>query len=137
MAELKTKVTDASVEEFIGGVENERRRDDGFELLKLFKRVTGLEPKMWGPSIVGFGVYHYKSERSSQEGDWPLVGFSPRKKNLTLYVDPNSFPELLEDLGKHTTSVSCLYVNKLDDVDLAVLEQLVAASFERAKKELT
>jgi hypothetical protein len=137
MAEPKAKVTDATVEEFIGGVENERRRQDGFELLKLFKRVTGLEPKMWGPSIVGFGVYHYKSDRSSQEGDWPLVGFSPRKKNLTLYVDPNSFPELLEDLGKHTTSVSCLYVNKLEDVDLAVLEQLVAASFERAKNELT
>jgi hypothetical protein len=137
MAELKTKVTDASVEAFIDGVENERRREDGFELLKMFKRVTGLEPKMWGPSIVGFGVYHYKSKRSSQEGNWPLVGFSPRKKNLTLYVDPNSFPELLEDLGKHTTSVSCLYINKLEDVDLAVLEELVTASFERAKKELT
>ena len=135
MAEPKTKVTDASVEDFINGVENETRRRDGFELLKMFKRVTGLEPKMWGPSIVGFGAYHYKSERSSQEGDWPLVGFSPRKQNLTLYVDPRSFPELLKDLGKHTASVSCLYVTKLDDVDANVLEKLIADSYHRAKEK--
>lgn len=137
MAEIKTKVTDANVEDFINGVENERRRKDGLELLKMFKRVTGLEPKMWGPSIVGFGVFHYKSERSSQEGDWPLVGFSPRKASLTLYVAPNDFPELLQDLGKHTTSVACLYINKLDDVDLKVLEKLIAASFKRAKDTYT
>lgn len=135
MAELKTQVTDASVEDFINSVANERRRKDGFELLTIFKRVTGLEPKMWGPSIIGFGMYHYKSERSSQEGDWPLVGFSPRKQNLTLYVDPKSFPELLEDLGKHNVSVSCLYVNKLDDVDLEVLEELIAASYKRAREQ--
>ena len=135
MAEPKTKVTDASVEDFLGSVENERRRQDGFELLKIYKRVTGLEPKMWGPSIVGFGVWHYKSERSSQEGDWPLAGFSPRKQNLTLYVDPRNFPELLKDLGKHTTSVACLYINKLDDIDLRVLEKLIAASFKRDKEK--
>ena len=135
MAEPKTKATDASVDDFINSVENERRRRDGFALLEIYKRVTGLEPTMWGPSIVGFGVYHYKSERSSQEGDWPLAGFSPRKQNLTLYVDTKNFPELLKDLGKHTTSVSCLYVNKLEDVDLNVLERLIAASFERAKEE--
>ena len=135
MAEPKTKVTNASVEDFINSVENDRRRHDGFELLKIYKRVTGLEPKMWGPSIVGFGVYHYKSERSSQEGDWPLAGFSPRKQNLTLYVYPKNFPELLKDLGKYTTSVSCLYINKLDDVDLKVLESLIAASFKWAREE--
>ena len=135
MGEPKTKVTDAGVEDFINSVENETRRKDGFELLKIYKRVTGLEPKMWGPSIVGFGVYHYKSARSSQEGDWPLAGFSPRRQNLTLYVDPRNFPELLKDLGKHTASVSCLYVNKLDDVDPKVLEKLIAASFNRAKDE--
>lgn len=134
MAELKTKVTDANVEDFINSVENERRRKDGLKLLEIYKRVIGLEPKMWGSSIVGFGVYHYKSERSSQEGDWPLIGFSPRKQNLTLYVDPQNFPELLKDLGKHTTSVGCLYINKLDDIDLKVLEKLIAASFERAKE---
>ena len=136
MAEIKTKVTDASVEDFIGSVENERRRQDGFTLLEMYKRVTGLEPKMWGPGIVGFGVYHYKSERSSQEGDWPLAAFSPRKQNLTLYVYPRKFPELLKDLGKHTTSVGCLYINKLDDVDTKVLEKLIATSYEGSKKEL-
>lgn len=135
MAEIKTKVTDASVEEFISGVENETRRKDGFTLLELYKRVTGQQPKMWGPSMIGFGTYHYKSERSSQEGDWPLAAFSPRKQNLTLYVYPNNHPDLLEKLGKHKTSVGCLYINKLADVDMAVLEKLVAASYERARKE--
>jgi hypothetical protein len=135
MAEIKTKVTDESVEDFINSVENERRRKDGFELLKMYKRATGLEPKMWGPAIVGFGMYHYKSERSAQEGDWPLAAFSPRKQNLTLYVYPRNFPELLKELGKHTTSVGCLYINKLDDVDLKVLEKLIAASYEWSKEE--
>lgn len=137
MAELKTKVNDASPEDFINGVEPERRRKDGFELLKMFKRATGLEPKMWGGSIIGYGMYHYKSERSSQEGDWPLVGFSPRKQNLTLYVNPRNFPELLKDLGKHTTSVGCLYINKLEDVDVKVLEKLIAASYKESKEKLT
>lgn len=137
MAEIKTKVTDASVEDFISSVENERRRQDGFTLLDMYKRVTGLEPKMWGPSMIGFGMYHYKSERSSQEGDWPLAAFSPRKQNLTLYVYPRKFPELLKDLGKHTTSVGCLYINKLDDVDTKVLEKLIATSYQRSKEELT
>lgn len=135
MAEIKTKVTGASVEDFINSVENETRRKDGFELLKMYKRVTGLAPKMWGPSIIGFGVWHYKSDRSTQEGDWPLAAFSPRKQNLTLYVYPNNFPELLKDLGKHKTSKGCLYINKLDDVDRTVLEKLIAASFEWSKEE--
>ena len=135
MAELKTQVSDASVEDFIDSVENETRRKDSLELLKMYKRVTGLPPKMWGPSIVGFGVYHYKSERSSQEGDWPLAAFSPRKQNLTLYVYPRNHPGLLKDLGKHTTSVGCLYINKLADVDLKILEKLVAASYKLAQKE--
>lgn len=135
MAELKTKQTDANVDDFISSVSNERRRQDAFDVLAMYKRATGLEPKMWGPSIVGFGVYHYKSERSSQEGDWPLAAFSPRKQNLTLYVYPNNFPELLKDLGKFTTSVSCLYITKLDDIDRKVLERLIAASYEWSKKE--
>lgn len=137
MAEIKTKVTDESVEDFIGSIENDTRRQDGFELLKMYKRVTKLPAKMWGLSIVGFGHYHYKSERSSQEGDWPLAAFSPRKQNLTLYVYPNNHPELLKKLGKHKTSVGCLYVNKLEDVDIKVLEEIVAASFKKAKTELT
>lgn len=135
MAEIKTKVTDANVDDFINSVENERRRKDGFTLLEMYKRVTGETPKMWGPTIVGFGLYHYKSERSAQEGDWPLAAFSPRKQNLTLYVYPNNFPELLKDLGKHKTSVGCLYINKLDDVDLKVLEKLIAASYKWSKEE--
>ncbi len=135
MAELKTKQTDADVEDFISSVANERRRQDAFDVLAMYKRATGLEPKMWGPNIVGFGVYHYKSERSAQEGDWPLAAFSPRKQNLTLYVYPNNFPELLKDLGKFTTSVSCLYIAKLDDIDRKVLERLIAASYEWSKKE--
>lgn len=135
MAEIKTKVTEASVEDFINSVDNETRRKDGFVLLEMYKKVTGLEPKMWGPSIIGFGQYHYKSERSSQEGDWPLAGFSPRKQNLTLYVYPNNFPKLLKDLGKHKTSVGCLYINKLSDVDTSVLEKLIAASFKWSKEE--
>jgi hypothetical protein len=134
MAEPKTKATDASAEDFLSSIENETRRKDGFELLKMYKRATGLQPKMWGPSIVGFGVYHYKSERSSQEGDWPLAAFSPRKQNLTLYVYPKNFPELLQDLGKHTTSVSCLYINKLADVDLKILEKLIVASYKWSKE---
>lgn len=135
MAEIKTKVTSASVEDYINSVEIERRRKDGFVLLDMYKRITKLEPKMWGPSIIGFGVYHYKSERSSQEGDWPLAAFSPRKQNLSLYVYPKNFPELLKNLGKHKTSVGCLYINKLDDVDLGVLEELVTASYAWAQKE--
>lgn len=135
MAELKTKQTDANVDDFISSVANERRRQDAFDVLAMYKRATGLEPKMWGPSIVGFGMYHYKSDRSSQEGDWPLAAFSPRKQNLTLYVYPNNFPELLKDLGKFTTSVSCLYITKLDDIDRKVLERLIAASYEWSKKE--
>lgn len=137
MAEPKTKPTNENVDDFIKSVENETRRKDSFELLKIYKRVTGLEPKMWGSSIVGFGVWHYKSERSSQEGDWPLAAFSPRKQNLTLYVNPRNFPQLLKDLGKHTTSVACLYINKLDDVNLKVLEKLIAASFKVTKEKYT
>lgn len=135
MAEQKTKVTNARAEDFLGSVENETRRQDGLELLKIYKRVTKLPPKMWGPSIVGFGLWHYKSERSSQEGDWPLAAFSPRKQYMTLYVEPRDFPELLKDLGKHGASKACLYINKLDDVDLRVLEKLVAASFKRDREK--
>lgn len=135
MAEIKTKVTNASVEDFINSVQNETRRKDAFEVLEMYKRATGLEPKMWGPSMIGFGVYHYKSERSSQEGDWPLAAFSPRKQNMTLYVYPNNFPGLLKDLGKCKTSVGCLYINKLDDVDRKVLEKLIAASYKWSKEE--
>lgn len=139
MAELKTKVNEADVNEFINKVGEDQKRKDSFALLEMFKSVTGESPKMWGSSIIGFGQYHYKSDRSSQEGDWPLIGFSPRKQNLTLYI-MNGFEDyrdLLSKLGKHKTSKGCLYINKLADVDTALLEQLVKKSFITSKKNLT
>jgi hypothetical protein len=137
MSTLKTLPTDASAEDFLNAVEDETQRKDSFKLLELFKRVTGKEPVMWGTAIVGFGKYHYKSERSSQEGDWPLAGFSPRKQNLTLYVMPgfNKLEDLLEKLGKHKTSKACLYIKRLSEVDMSVLEQIVARSYEEAKRQ--
>lgn len=129
MADIKTKVNEGSVEGFLNSVENPRRRSDGYAVLELMKRVTQLEPKMWGPSIIGFGSYHYKYE-SGREGDMPLSAFSPRKQNMTLYITYSfeGCAQLLEKLGKHKTSVSCLYINKLSDVDPAVLEEIVTRS---------
>lgn len=137
MAELKTKVTNASVNDFIDKVPNEQRRKDGYTLLKLFEKITGEKAKMWGSSIIGFGKYHYKSERSSQEGDWPLTGFSPRKQSLTLYVMSgfDGMDELLKKLGKNKTSKGCLYINKLSDVDEKVLVEIIKKSFEKSKKD--
>jgi hypothetical protein len=139
MATPKTTVNDANVEDFINKVEDEVKRQDSLKLLKLFSKVTGEKPKMWGSSIIGFGSYHYKSEKSRQEGDWMLTGFSPRKQNLTLYVMPgfDDYHDLLNDLGKHKTSVGCVYINKLADVDLAVLEKLIKRSFAAMKAEHT
>jgi hypothetical protein len=136
MAELKTQATKQDPKEFLNTIEPEQKRNDSFELLKLFHEITQEKPVMWGSSIVGFGMYHYKSERSTQEGDWPLVGFSPRKQNLTLYImhGNQESKELLEKLGKHKTSGGCLYLNKLSDVDLKVLEKLIKKSFEYMKK---
>ena len=133
MSTLKTVQTEENPTEFLDCVEDVQKRKDSFELLKLFEKVTGEKPKMWGTSIIGFGKYHYKSERSTQEGDWPLVGFSPRKQNLTLYVMIGSglFQELIKKLGKHTASKgSCLYIKKLADVDIVILEQIIKKSYE-------
>ncbi len=131
MAELKTKATKESVLKFLKSIEPIEKRKDGLALLELFKKVTGEKAVMWGTSIVGFGKYHYKSERSTQEGDWPLVGFSPRKQNLTLYIMAgNKDSELLAKLGKHKASGGCLYINKLADVEQKVLAQLIKKSFQ-------
>jgi hypothetical protein len=128
MAELKTKQTDADVAEFINKfTDTEQKRKDSFELLKIMQDITGFEPKMWGASIIGFGSYHYKSDRSKQEGDWPLVGFSPRKTAISLYVY-TGMPEheyLLEDLGKFKMGKACIYVKKLSDINLDVLENII------------
>ncbi len=131
MAELKTKPSDASVEEFLSAVANRRRREDSFVVLDLMKRVTGEAPMMWGASIVGFGTYRYKYA-SGRSGEWPRTGFSPRKQSLTLYLMPgfDGAGDLLARLGKHRTGRSCLYVNKLADVDMAVLEEIVRKSLD-------
>jgi len=125
-AENKTKPTSVSPKAFLASVDHPRRREDGLALLRFFNRVTGLKPKMWGPSIVGYGRYHYKYD-SGHEGDFMLTGFSPRKSALTIYVMPGyrDLSEKLARLGKHKIGKSCLYINKLDDVDLTVLEAII------------
>lgn len=139
MAEIKTKVNGASVEDFINSVDNEQKQQDGFKLLEIFTRLTGEKPKMWGSSIIGFGQYHYKSERSSQEGDWMLTGFSPRKQALTLYImhGLEDQADLLQKLGKHKTGMGCMYINKLEDVDISILGELIKRSYSYMKKENT
>ncbi len=125
MAETKTKPTQISVEAFIDAVENPVRRDDAKEVCAMLERITGESPKMWGPSIIGFGSYHYKYD-SGHEGDMCRLGFSPRKAELVLYVlteDPGQ-TEKLTRLGKHKTGKSCLYIKKLADVDMGVLEEI-------------
>ena len=140
MGELKTRENDASVTDFIDAVPEGTKRKDSYMLLDMYKRVTGEEPRMWGESMIGFGKYHYKSERSTQEGDWPLAAFSPRKQNLTLYFMSGFDTFLAEELaklGKHKTSKSCLYINRLADVDIAVLEEAVRKGFIEAKQKLS
>jgi len=136
MADNKTTANDQSVEGFLNTVEDERKRKDSFKILELMKDVTGLEPKMWGSSIVGFGSYHYKYE-SGREGDTMLIGFSPRKANLTLYVLGGSGQQddLLPQLGKYTTGKGCLYIKRLSDVDLPTLKSLIEASFQYAQEK--
>lgn len=136
MAELKTKKNSASVHAFLGAISDDQKRKDGKELLNIFKDVTGMKPAMWGTSIIGFGSYHYKSERSTQEGDWPLTGFSPRKANLTVYIMPGfkKYGALLKKLGKHKISGgSCIYINKLSDIDTTVLKQIIQRSVNEMK----
>ena len=135
MSDPKTRPSDASVEAFIEAVDHPRRREDARILLKLMRRVTGEEPVMWGPSIVGFGRYRYRYA-SGQEGEWPIAGFSPRKQNLSIYILPGfgDYDDLLSRLGKHKTGKSCLYVNKLADVDMDVLESLVRATTAEMKR---
>ncbi len=133
MSELKTKQNEANVEEFIHSFANsDQKRQDSFELIKLMKRVTGCEPKMWGPSIIGFGSYHYKSKRSRQEGDWFLIGFSPRKFAISLYVY-TGIPEheyMLKGLGKYKMGKACIYIKKLSDINQDVLLDLMKSTIE-------
>jgi len=133
MAELKTKLNDASVDDFLNAFPEETRKDC-YEILKMMKQATKAEPKMWGTSIVGFGNYHYKYA-SGREGDWMLTAFSPRKQNLTIYLMSGFKPhgDLLKKLGKHSLGTGCLYIKRLGDVDKKVLKELIAESVKVMK----
>ncbi len=128
MAQNKTQPTDESVIKFLTGVMPESKRQDAFKLLEMMERLSGYQAKMWGPSIVGFGEYHYKYD-SGREGDFMRIGFSPRKAKHSLYIISgiNQYQHLLDKLGKHKTGKSCLYVNHLKDIDLSVLEEIIKA----------
>jgi len=137
MAELKTKKNKIDVEQFLNSIENPQRRKDGISMLKIMSEVSGEKAEMWGPSIIGFGSYQYKYA-SGREGDWMLCGFSPRKQSLTLYIMTgfSHYEDLLNQLGKYKTGKSCLYINKLEDVDEQILRKLILQSiqFLREKK---
>ena len=134
MAEAKTKPTNESVNGFLNKISDDERRADCFAVAKLMEEITGEKPKMWGPSIVGFGSYHYKYE-SGREGDWPITGFSPRKKDLTLYLMMGfeKHGELMEKLGKHSVGKSCLYIKQLSDIDVPTLRKLIKHSVKDLK----
>lgn len=131
MAANKTVETTQSVGEFLSMVEPERKRQDATELDRIFREVTGFEPRMWGPSIIGYGRYHYRYD-TGREGDFLATGFSPRKANLSIYIMPGyaDFGEILARIGKHKKGKSCLYVNKLDDIDTGVLAELIRAGLD-------
>lgn len=135
MSELKTKRNDGDVRGYLESVTNKRRREDSLVMLELMREIIGEPPEMWGSSIVGFGSYHYKYA-SGREGDWPVIGFAPRKQSLTLYIMPgfDRYEALMAKLGKYKTGKSCLYINKLDDVNLEVLKALIAESVEYMRR---
>ena len=130
-AKNKTTETNASVKDFLTSVEDDKRREDGLRMLEIMDELVPEPPKIWGPSIVGFGTYHYKYD-SGREGDFMKVGFSPRKTSLTVYIMPGfpRFDELMKQLGKYKTGKSCLYIKKLEDVDEDVLRQLITESYD-------
>lgn len=135
--ELKTRKNEGDVYDFIQSVDDPQRRQDSLELIKIMADITGQAPKMWGKSIIGFGSYHYKYD-SGQEGDWMATGFSPRKQSLTIYLMSgfDRFEDLLKKLGKHSTSVGCLYIKKLEDVDKSVLKKLIKQSYKYVKSDM-
>ncbi|MCQ2009629.1 DUF1801 domain-containing protein [Sporolactobacillus sp. STSJ-5] len=134
--EPKTKETDNSVIEFIETVENPKKREDTYRLLNLFTETTGYEAKMWGPSIIGFGSYHYKYA-SGHEGDAPLTGFSPRKAKISLYLmmEDEDYEKFAPDFGKHTRGKACIYVNKLADINAEVLKNMIHTAVVFSKKQ--
>lgn len=137
MAEAKLKPTKKSVERLIGEAPDEKVRDDCYELVRIMKKITGAEPVVWAPNMIGFGKYHYVYD-SGHEGDAYLTGFAVRKQNITLYVMHPELPErddLLKKLGKHKASKACIYIRKLDDIDTKVLEKIIAKSVSYLKKK--
>ena len=138
MAEPKTKPTQASVKDFLNQIQDEERRKDCFAVAKIMEEITGSKPQMWGPSIVGFGSYHYKYA-SGREGDWPLAAFSPRKKDLTVYLMMgfDKHPELMKQLGKHSRGKGCLYIKRLSDIHLPTLKKLIKQSIKDLKDYIT
>lgn len=133
LAEIKTKENDASVDDFINSVTNEQQRKDSFAILQLMEKVSEEKPKMWGASMIGFGLKRYKSPSTGREVDWFKIGFSPRKANLSLHLvfDVNAQAEALGKLGKHKTGAGCLYINKLEDIDINILEELIVEALRK------
>lgn len=136
MATLKTQPTENDVEEFLNAIDDKHKREDSFKILDIMKNITGEEPKMWGSSIIGFGQYHYQYE-SGREGDWFLTGFSPRKQNFSLYIMAgfDNYDDLMSRMGKYKTGKSCLYIKRLEQIDLDILKELIKESVDymRAK----
>ncbi len=132
LVEIKTKATDSSVEDFINALSDEQKRKDSAQLITLMQKVSKENPKMWGSAIIGFGIKRYKSPKTGREVDWFKIGFSPRKANLSLHLvfDMKAHADLLAKLGKHKTGAGCLYVNKLEDVDIKVLEKLITLALK-------
>ncbi len=136
MAEAKTKPTKQTVAAFLKSVTDDQKREDAARVIDLMRAATKCEPVMWGTSIIGFGTYSYKYE-SGREGDWPIVGLSPRKQNLTIYIMPgfSEYKDLLAKLGPHTTGASCLYIKRLSDIDMPTLKTLITRSVAAMKKK--
>lgn len=136
LAVIKTKETDSSAEDFINTLKDEQKRNDSFVILKMMQKATKEKPKMWGSSIIGFGKLIYKSPASGREVEWFKIGFSPRKANLTIYlINLGIHENSLKELGKHKKGVGCLYINKLEDIDLKIMEKMITASV-KAKKSV-
>lgn len=136
MSEIKTKSLESDVEEFLRGIEPEKKRKDSIEIKKIFDSVLSEKAVLWSNNMIGYGSYHYKSDKSSQEGDWPLTGFSPRKQNIVIYImlGVTKYSELINKLGKvKVSSGSCLYVNKIDDINIEVLKELIKVSVSDMK----
>ena len=136
MAKNKTVSNDNNVNDFLNNVKNEQKRNDTFDLINLMKEITGEEPKMWGASIVGFGEYHYEY-KSGREGDMFLSGFSPRKQNIAIYImaGVENYEKVLKNIGKYKIGKSCFYINKLDDIDLVLLKEMISDSVKKTKNK--